>query len=96
MWNSGTCRAWEPAVDVYRTVEGWVVKFDLAGVDPEDLSVKIVGHTLVVTGTRRDRTLRGNRAGQLSTCWPLISSLVANTAASVRRSMPSLVSRFDT
>ena len=58
MWSSGACRAWEPAVDVYRTSEGWVVKFDLAGVDPDDLSVKMVGHTLVVAGTRRDRTLR--------------------------------------
>jgi HSP20 family protein len=58
MWNSGTCRAWQPATDIYRTSEGWVVKFDLAGVAPDDLTVKIVGHTLVVTGTRRDRTLR--------------------------------------
>ena len=58
MWNSGTCRAWQPATDIYRTAEGWVVKFDLAGVAPYDLRVKIVGHSLVVTGTRRDRTLR--------------------------------------
>lgn len=58
MWNSGTCRAWQPATDIYRTSEGWVVKFDLAGVNPDDLTVKILGHTLLVSGTRRDRTLR--------------------------------------
>jgi HSP20 family protein len=58
MWSSRTCRAWEPATDIYRTAEGWVVKFDLAGVDPDDVTVRIVDHTLFVAGTRRDRTLK--------------------------------------
>ena len=26
---------WRPAADVYRTDDGWLVKFELAGVDPE-------------------------------------------------------------
>ena len=58
LWGSKSCRAWEPATDIYRTGEGWVVKFDLAGVEPTDLTVSIQGCTLLVTGTRRDRTLR--------------------------------------
>ena len=58
MWSSRTCRAWEPATDIYRTAEGWVVKFDLAGVEPTDLSVVVRDGALVVTGVRRDRTLR--------------------------------------
>lgn len=51
-------RLWQPACDVYRTPTEWVVKFDLAGVDPDDLTVSLVGRNLVVRGTRRDRTLR--------------------------------------
>ena len=58
LWGAKSCRAWEPATDIYQTENGWVVKFDLAGVDPDELTVSIEGCTLVVTGTRRDRTLR--------------------------------------
>ena len=57
-WRSQSDRLWQPAADIYRTAEGWVVKFDLAGVEPDDLSVSIVDCNLVVRGTRRDRTLR--------------------------------------
>jgi HSP20 family protein len=45
---------WEPSADVYRTSDGWLVKFDLAGVRPEDLSVELHGCRLTVRGTRRD------------------------------------------
>ena len=58
LWGAHGCRAWEPATDIYQTREGWVVKFDLAGVEADDLTVKIVDGMLYVTGTRRDRTLR--------------------------------------
>jgi HSP20 family protein len=58
LWGAHGCRAWEPATDIYQTKEGWVVKMDLAGVKPDDLTVKIVDGLLYVTGTRRDRTLR--------------------------------------
>ena len=58
MWTGRGCHAWEPATDIYQSAEGWVVKFDLAGVDPDDVTVRIVDHTLFVAGTRRDRTLR--------------------------------------
>jgi HSP20 family protein len=58
LWGAHGCRAWEPATDIYQTRDGWVVKFDLAGVAPDDLTVKIVDSVLFVSGTRRDRTLR--------------------------------------
>jgi HSP20 family protein len=45
---------WRPATDVYRTSGGWLVKFDLAGVLPEDVQVSVSGQRLVVRGTRRD------------------------------------------
>jgi HSP20 family protein len=46
--------AWSPAADLYRTVRGWIVKLDLAGIDPQEVSVKIEGRRLRVQGTRRD------------------------------------------
>src|SRR5262245_42399710 len=46
--------AWQPATDVYRTRDGWLVKFDLAGVRPEDIHVTVSGRELTVVGVRRD------------------------------------------
>ncbi|MCA9055462.1 MAG: Hsp20/alpha crystallin family protein [Planctomycetaceae bacterium] len=47
-------RCWRPAADVYRTIDGWLVKVELAGVRPEDLRVEFAGRRLVVSGQRRD------------------------------------------
>lgn len=46
--------AWSPPVDVYRTSEGWLVKFDLAGVRPADMQLLLSGPRLIVRGRRRD------------------------------------------
>ena len=45
---------WQPSADIYRTPEGWLVKFDLAGVRPEDIIVAVQNSHLIVRGTRRD------------------------------------------
>ncbi len=45
---------WRPPVDIYRTRDGWLLKFDLAGVAPEDISVQVEGCRITVSGTRRD------------------------------------------
>jgi HSP20 family protein len=45
---------WSPQADVYRSPGGWVVKFDLAGVHPEDIAVSFDGSRLSVSGIRRD------------------------------------------
>ena len=51
-----------PRADVYRTPSGWVVKFDLAGVRPQDVTVEARGTRLRVSGVRRDRFVeRGYR-----------------------------------
>jgi HSP20 family protein len=34
-------RLWNPAADVYRSSEGWIVKVDLAGVCMEELEIEI-------------------------------------------------------
>lgn len=53
---------WRPAVDVYRTRTGWLAKFDLAGVRPEDIRLLVEGSTLCVQGIRRDIALEED-------CW---------------------------
>jgi HSP20 family protein len=45
---------WEPAADIYRVRGGWLVKFDLAGIRPEDVRLSISGSRLTVAGVRRD------------------------------------------
>jgi HSP20 family protein len=45
---------WEPSADVYRTRDGWLLKFDLAGVRPDDVAVSVSGRRVTVSGVRRD------------------------------------------
>jgi HSP20 family protein len=45
---------WSPPVDIYRTRDGWLVKFDLAGVARNDLQLTVSGRRLTVRGRRRD------------------------------------------
>lgn len=47
-------RCWSPRADVYRTPTGWLVKFDLAGVEPEDVQVEASRSQIRVVGVRRD------------------------------------------
>lgn len=48
---------WQPSADVYQTRDGWLLKFDLAGVRIEDVTVSIRGPRVFVTGVRRDSFL---------------------------------------
>jgi HSP20 family protein len=50
-------KLWNPAADVYRTRDGWFVKLELAGVEPDELEVTVEGDTLRVAGARRDERL---------------------------------------
>jgi len=50
-----TC--WQPAVDIYRSRSGWLLKFDLAGVRVEDVEVLVEGCRVTVRGVRRDWVL---------------------------------------
>jgi HSP20 family protein len=44
-------------VDVYRCSGGWKIKFDLAGVKPEDIEVSIADDRVIVRGVRRDTVI---------------------------------------
>lgn len=48
---------WQPAVDIYRAPEGWKIKFDLAGVRPDDIEILITDHKMIVRGVRRDSVI---------------------------------------
>jgi HSP20 family protein len=46
---------WEPAVDVYRSGAGWLIKMEAAGVRLEDIQVAIRDNAVLLKGVRRDR-----------------------------------------
>ncbi len=45
---------WRPAADVYRTKDGFSIKFELAGVKPEDIDLEVLGQRMTLRGVRRD------------------------------------------
>jgi HSP20 family protein len=45
---------WCPAADVYRCSSGWLIKFDVAGVRPADIELRVEGRRLIVRGVRHD------------------------------------------
>ncbi len=49
-----TAPVWRPLVDVYRTRAGWLLKFDLAGVRLDDVTVRVGGNRVMVSGIRKD------------------------------------------
>lgn len=49
--------AWHPYCDVYETGNELVVKLELAGVDPKEISVSLTGRHLLIRGLRRDAAL---------------------------------------
>jgi len=51
-------RLWNPAADVYRSPDGWLVKVDLAGVQPSDLQIELLPSSLKIRGCRRDTVVR--------------------------------------
>ena len=51
-------RLWNPAADVYRSSDGWMVKVDLAGVCSDELEIEISDSMLRISGCRRDTHYR--------------------------------------
>lgn len=47
-------RLWNPAADVYRSNEGWIVKVDLAGISADELEIEVDDSNLRIRGCRRD------------------------------------------
>jgi HSP20 family protein len=47
-------RLWNPAADVYRSENGWIVKVDLAGICADDLEIELEDSSMRIRGCRRD------------------------------------------
>lgn len=47
-------QTWRPAVDIYRKGCIWLLEFDLAGVTPQDVRIRLGGNRITVSGLRRD------------------------------------------
>jgi HSP20 family protein len=45
---------WRPLTDVYETDDEFIVRMEIAGMDPQDLSVTLGERLLVLKGIRRD------------------------------------------
>jgi HSP20 family protein len=54
VWSPQATGVWRPAVDVYRTPAGWLIKAEVAGVRLNDLCVSARGRLLTISGVRRD------------------------------------------
>lgn len=50
-------RPWTPPVDVYRTPDGWLLKFELAGIRMQDVSLRVSERSITIEGIRRDYML---------------------------------------
>ena len=50
-----TC--WAPSVDVFKTRDGWLLRFELAGVRLEDVTLRVSRREITVSGVRRDYML---------------------------------------
>lgn len=56
-----TGRLWQPPADIYRTPDGWVLKFELAGISPRDIEIKVHGRLFSIRGHRADLEVREGR-----------------------------------
>jgi HSP20 family protein len=53
----GESTNWHPPMDIYETVEHFIVKIELAGIQPEeDVRLRLDNNVLKIAGYRRDRT----------------------------------------
>ncbi len=60
IWNhnseNSTARSFEPSVDVQQNENGYLLTFDLPGVNPDDIKVDLKKNTLIVTATRENKS----------------------------------------
>ncbi|MBI5207262.1 MAG: Hsp20/alpha crystallin family protein [Candidatus Firestonebacteria bacterium] len=45
---------WRPPTDVYETQDKIIIKMEIAGIKMENFEIKLIGHTLIITGERHD------------------------------------------
>jgi HSP20 family molecular chaperone IbpA len=61
---------WQPSVDAHRTARGWVLKYELAGVLPNEIELTVNGRAISVRGMRRDLRLEeGQQSYRMEICY---------------------------
>lgn len=53
-WNAASRAVWQPPTDVYETADEIVVRVELAGVEPGQVSIRLTERILTVSGVRQD------------------------------------------
>ncbi|OFX18574.1 MAG: molecular chaperone [Anaeromyxobacter sp. RBG_16_69_14] len=51
--RSGESLGWTPATDIYEDEEGLSIKFELAGVEPKDVDIRVEDGVLTIKGERK-------------------------------------------
>ena len=51
---------WQPSADIFRCDGHWFIKLELAGVEPDQVTLQVDGDRLVISGQRRDSVRKGN------------------------------------
>jgi HSP20 family protein len=57
----GKQSVWRPLTDVYETDKEYVIRMEIAGMDPEDFNVTLHNRVFTIKGVRRDPTRTGQR-----------------------------------
>jgi len=52
---------WRPLTDVYETDKEYVIRMDIAGMEPKDFSITLSDRILTIRGVRRDPTPPGRK-----------------------------------
>ncbi len=52
---------WRPLTDVYETDKEYVIRMDIAGMEPRDFSITLSDRILTIRGVRRDPTPPGRK-----------------------------------
>jgi len=52
---------WRPLTDVYETETHYVIRMEIAGMDPKDFNIVLRNRMLTIRGTRRDPTPPGRK-----------------------------------
>jgi len=69
MLGAAVERSWMPAVDIIDTPDAFVLKAELAGMQPEDVHVELEDDVLTIKGERHQEERAENEAYE-STEWP--------------------------
>jgi HSP20 family protein len=60
--GSVSCGGWEPPADLFETQDGVIARFEIAGIRPEDLELRVAGGELHLRGVRREYCERKKKA----------------------------------